>query len=196
MKIILASKSDRRKQLLRLLNFNFTTISADINESNYLKNVISPEKFCSKLASVKAHRISIDHPNSIVIGGDTIVVINNEILGKPKDKNNAFEMLTKLKDKKHAVLTGISIQCKAKNISHTFYDKTVVTFNNYSDEEIYYYINNFHPFDKAGSYGIQDWSSIFVKKIDGCFYNVVGFPISKFYTNFKELGLNKLIKTF
>ena len=189
MKIILASKSDRRKQLLSSLNLNFTTISADINESRYLKNNMSPEKFCSKLAYIKAHKISTDNPNSIVIGGDTIVVINNEILGKPKDKKNAFEMLTKLRAKKHLVLTAISIQCKEKNISHTFHDKTVVTFNNYTNKEIHYYINNFHPFDKAGSYGIQDRSSIFVKKIDGCFYNVVGFPISKFYANFKELGL-------
>jgi len=191
MKIILASKSERRKQLLNLLNLNFITISADIDESKYVNDNIKPEELCKKLAYLKAKKISIDNPDSIVIGGDTIVVINNEILGKPTDKNNAFEMLTKLKGNKHSVITGISIQCKNEKISHTFYEKTIVTFNDYTNNDISYYINNFHPFDKAGSYGIQDWSSIFVKNINGCFYNVVGLPISTFYENFKKLGLNK-----
>ena len=90
--------------------------------------------------------------------------------------------------------TGISLIQKDKVI--TFSEVTDVTFRNLSEFEIHYYIENYNPLDKAGSYGIQDWSSIFVKKIEGCFYNVVGFPISKFYFNFKKLELNKFIKTF
>ena len=189
MKIILASKSPRRIQLLKLLNFNFIVCKSNLDESKFGNNN-DPQKFCQELAFLKANEISNKYPEDIVIGGDTIVVINNKILGKPIDKNDAFSILKKLNNKTHFVLTGVSIQCKKDNISHSFYEQTKVTFNKISDDDIKYYIKNYNPFDKAGSYGIQDWSSIFVKKINGCFYNVIGFPISKFYIEFNKLNLN------
>ena len=116
MKIILASESKRRKKLLNLLNLNFTVTAANIDESKYLNNTLNPKELCSKLAYLKANKISANNTNKIIIGGDTIVVIDNEILGKPKDQNDAFKMLNKLNNKKHSVITGISIQCKKEGI--------------------------------------------------------------------------------
>ena len=196
MKIILASESKRRKDLLKLLNFDFITIAANIDESKIFNLNLKPEEACTELAFLKAKKVSLKNNDKIVIGGDTIVVVGNEVLGKPSDKVSAFKMLNKLSNKTHEVITGISIQYKNKDIVSNFHEKTYVTFNKLNNDDINYYINNNHPYDKAGSYGIQDWSSIFVKKIEGCFYNVVGFPISKFYFNFKKLELNKFIKTF
>ena len=192
MKIILASESKRRKQLLKLLNFNFEICPSNLDESKLTKND-NPQHFCQKLAFLKANKISKQYTNDIIIGGDTIVVLNNEILGKPIDIDEAFTILKKLNNKTHSVFTGVSIQCKNQNISHSFYEKTNVTFNKLNDDDFKHYIKNYKPFDKAGSYGIQDWSAIFVKKINGCFYNVVGFPISKFHKEFKKLDLYKLI---
>ena len=102
-------------------------------------------------------------------------------------------MLNKLSGQTHSVYTGISIQCINKKILKTFYEKTKVTFYQLSKKEIHYYISKYNPYDKAGSYGIQDMSSIFVDKIDGCFYNVVGLPISKFFKELKKLDIIKFL---
>ena len=193
MNLVLASESKRRQQLLKLLNINFKVSPSNIDESKIIKNNYNPNLLCEKLAYLKAQKVKHLYPNDIIIGGDTIVVIKNEILGKPTSKDNAFKMLKKLNNRTHSVITGVSIQCKLKNISHTFHEITNVTFKKITKQDIEYYIEKCQPYDKAGSYGIQDWSAIFVKKIDGCFYNVVGFPISKFHYEFKKLGLYKLI---
>ena len=179
MDIILASKSPRRKQLLSILGLKFEVISSDFDESDVVFN-ISPQEFCESLAYNKAKVVADKFPNKLVIGADTIVFCDNKIYPKPKNNNIASFFLNELSNKTHHVYTGISLIMNGK--AHTFHECTAVTFKKISKNEIEYYINNFCPIDKAGAYGIQDWSSIFVKKIEGCYFNVVGFPISKFYT--------------
>ncbi|MAV59385.1 MAG: septum formation protein Maf [Candidatus Marinimicrobia bacterium] len=193
MNIILASKSQRRKDLLKMIDIPFKSYASNIDESIISSKYPKPIDLCRKLAILKAKKISQKFKSDLVIGGDTIVAINNEILGKPKNKFEAHQMLDKLSGQTHLVFTGISIQCIDKKILKTFYEKTKVTFNNLSKRDINYYISNCNPYDKAGGYGIQDMSSIFVDKIDGCFYNVVGLPISKFYKELKKLDIIKFM---
>ena len=128
----------------------------------------------------------------IVIGADTIVYLNGEILGKPKNKEESFNMLNKLSGNTHKVITGVSIAFNEINILRTFSDTTRVTVRTIPAEDIQYYIDNYSTLDKSGSYGIQDWFSVWIKKIDGCYYNVMGLPISKFYKNY--ILVKKLIK--
>ena len=172
-----------------MIGFKFKTCAPNIDESALLNQDLSPIKLCEGLASLKAKKISSKFNNDIIISGDTIVSIDNDILGKPQNNSEAYKMLDKLNNKTHTVFTGISIQCQNKKIIHTFHESTRVTFNKISQDDIMFYIDNFDPYDKAGSYAIQDWSSIFVKKINGCFYNVVGFPLSKFFREFNKLEL-------
>ena len=195
MNIILASQSPRRKKLLNKLNLKFKVVSSSIDENKVNINLRMPSKYCIKLAELKCSDISNMHKNKLVIGADTIVYYDYKIIEKPKNKLDAFNQLKLLSNKTHLVYTGVSIQIKETNLLYNFFDKTYVTFHKLSNNEINYYINNYSPYDKSGSYGIQDWSFRFVKKINGCFNNVIGFPLSKFYkltTNDKVL--NNILK--
>ncbi|MAJ43251.1 MAG: septum formation protein Maf [Candidatus Marinimicrobia bacterium] len=185
MKLILASKSPRRRYLLEIIGLNFSVVPSDYNESkiSYRKN---PKDFCMELAFNKANKIAGNYKNKIIIGADTIVVLNDELFPKPKDKNEAKSFLLKLSNKTHQVYTGISIIKNNKSI--VFNESTHVTFKKLSNFEINHYVNNYDTLDKAGAYGIQDWSSIFVEKINGCYFNVVGFPLTKFYSKLKEFS--------
>ena len=174
--IILASNSPRRKSLLELIDFKFDVISSSVHEDFDID--LKPTDFAQHYAKLKALDVAKSNPNSLVIGADTIVVLDDEIIGKPIDENDSKSMLRKLSGRTHTVVTGVSLIWQEKNIEDTFFEKTKVTFLNLTDEQIQYYINNYQPFDKAGSYGIQDWFAVCVKKIDGCFYNVMGFPLS------------------
>ena len=131
--------------------------------------------------------------DDIIIGADTIVCIDNKILGKPKDKKDSVKMLKKLSGNTHKVITGVSIACYKENIFKTFSETTKVVVKNIPMNQITYYVNNFKTLDKAGSYGIQDFFSVWIEKINGCYYNVMGLPISKFYYNY-NLIKNKLLK--
>ena len=181
MKIILASKSKRRKDLLNKLNLNFEIVDSCFDESSVLVDHTNPEEYCLHLACKKAQIVSQKFPFDLIIGADTIVYHNKIILGKPKDKNDARHQLESLSDNEHIVFTGVNILNKKSKINESFVDSTIVKFNQLNKKDILFYIDNYKPFDKAGSYGIQNWSSIFVDKIDGCYYNVVGFPLPKFY---------------
>jgi len=181
MDIILASQSPRRKKLLNKLNLKFKVLSSSINENKVKANFKIPSKYCMKLAHLKCADIANKYENKLIIGADTIVYCDNKIIEKPQNKLEAFKQLKLLSNRTHLVYTGVSIQIKKINYLYNFFDKTYVTFHNLNDNEINYYINNYSPYDKSGSYGIQDWSFTFVKKINGCFDNVVGFPLSKFY---------------
>jgi septum formation protein len=190
MKIILASKSPQRKEILKMLNINFKIIKSEFNEKN-IKD-INPIDFCMNSAIGKAIHVSSEYPQSYIIGADTVVCYNKKILGKPNNRSQAIEYLQLLNNSHHEVYTGVSIVNKDKSIKKKFYEKTIVTFNNVNQKDIKFYIDKYKPYDKAGSYGIQEWSSIFIKKINGCFYNVVGFPLPKFYKLFaEELHINK-----
>ena len=191
MQFILASQSPRRKILLEKLNIDFKIIAPNIKEKNIKVEYESPSKYCIKLANEKCKSISKLYTNHIVIGADTIVYLNNKIFNKPKNKLDAINQLTSLSNNTHVVYTGVSIISVNKNIDLCFYDKTYVTFNKLSKYDIEHYISLHNPMDKSGSYGIQDWSAVFVKKINGCYNNVIGFPLSKFY---KLCVQNKIIK--
>ncbi len=190
LKIILASKSSRRKHLLsRVLN-NFKVIDSKLDESKV--KIEKPSKYCKKLAQLKARKIAQNHSNDIIIGADTIVYFKKKILGKPKDYNEAFNMLKKLSGQTHTVYTGVSILSINQNLNVNFSEKTNVTFYEISDNQIDLYITNNNPYDKAGSYGIQDGSQLFVKSINGNYENVIGLPISKIYRYFIELKVINL----
>ena len=190
MNIILASKSPRRKELLKILIKNFRVVHPKYKEKIIQNN--NPVEFCKNSARAKAMSIVNKFPNYYIIGADTIIYFNDKILGKPKNKLQAQFYLKSLSNTTHEVYTGVFLINKKKNINRSFFDKTIVCFNKINDTEISFYINNYKPFDKAGGYGIQEWSSVFIKKINGCFYNVVGFPLPKFYKLFaKDLNLIK-----
>ena len=191
MKFILASSSPRRQELLLRLQTPFDIILPDVDES-IIPPDGSPKTYCTALAELKANDISQHYPNNLVIGSDTIVVLDDQIMGKPDDKSQAQKMLETLSGKTHHVYTGVCLKWADKNIHHLFAEITMVTFRELSEADINHYIESCPPYDKAGSYGIQDWSAVFVQEIKGCYDNVVGFPISRFYQELKKLGINLL----
>jgi len=180
--IILASGSPRRKQLLEQIDFSFQVVPSQVNEDFSIG--LNPPDFVEHYAKAKALDVAGGYPDQFVVGADTVVVFDGNILGKPKDRDDSFRMLSLLSNQTHSVYTGVSIQCLSSGVDDTFHGKTNVTFNTLSDNDIFNYIDTYEPFDKAGSYGIQDWFSVCVDRIDGCFYNVMGFPLSLFYRHF------------
>lgn len=181
MKFILASKSIRRKEILNKINLDFKVFNSQLIEKNITNNYKNKSAYCKSLAVMKSQIVSKKFPNHYVIGADTIVVLNNKILNKPLDKKEAINHLNLLSNNKHIVYTGVSLINLSQNINKTFIEKTIVYFNKLNNNEINNYVTKFKPYDKAGGYAIQEYSNVFVKKINGCFYNVVGFPLPKFY---------------
>ncbi|SVD08958.1 uncharacterized protein METZ01_LOCUS361812 [marine metagenome] len=189
--MILASSSPRRKALLQRLDYPFDIILPDVDES-ILALGGNPEKYCITLAEMKTKNISQKYPKALVIGADTIVVLGGQILNKPDDRIQAENMLSMLSGQTHQVYTGVCLKKMENNIHHTFSEITMVTFRTLDQQDILHYIETFSPYDKAGSYGIQDWSAVYVKNIQGCYDNVVGFPLSRFYYELKKIGINLL----
>ena len=192
MNIILASQSPRRKKLLEEINLRFDVVTSCFDENKVTLLNKAPHRYCIKLAEHKCKSVSKDHSNSLVIGADTIVYHNKKILNKPKNKNEAIRHLNALSNSTHTVYTGVYAHIESSNINLVFYDKSYVTFNKLNNRDINYYIDHFKPYDKAGSYGIQGWSSLFVKNIQGCYDNIVGFPISRIHEELKKLDINLL----
>lgn len=172
--IILASQSPRRKQLLEGIGINFITRPLDIDEQFPTK--LKREEIAIFLAKAKADEARKNAAaNEIFITADTIVWLNNQVLNKPADENEARRMLHQLSGKMHEVITAVSITSTKKSIN--FYSIAEVFFKHLSIEEINYYIEKFKPFDKAGAYGVQEWIGyVAVEKINGSFYNVMGLP--------------------
>ena len=175
--IILASKSPRRQQFLKDLDVDFTVETKDIEEI-YPKELKGVE-ITDFLANLKSKAFANLLDNDILITSDTIVWLEEKALGKPKNENDAFLMLKSLSGREHEVITSVSI--KTNHFQKIISDITTVSFKELTDKEIMYYIKNFKPFDKAGSYGIQDWFSSQVKSINGCYYNVMGLPLSELF---------------
>ncbi len=173
-KIILASGSPRRKELLAYIVPEYDVFPADIDESVPVE--ISPENCAELLAVKKAAYVSEKFPESVVIGCDTVVISDGEILGKPKDPADAERMLKMLSGKVHTVITGVCIFCGDRRES--FSCRTEVEFYPITEKEIAEYISTGEPMDKAGAYGIQGKGCVFVKAINGDFFNVVGLPVS------------------
>ena len=183
--LILASGSPRRKQLLEQIGLEFSVLPSDVIEDFSLP--LPPEAFTEHWAREKAKNVAEKHPDSLVVGADTIVILKNKILGKPSSKKEGTEMLSKRSGQTHTVITGVCLELKDQKICETFSEETRVTFQHLSENEIQDYIEIYSPLDKAGSYGIQDWFSVCVKKVNGCYYNVVGFPLSAFYQKYKAI---------
>jgi len=182
-KILLASKSPRRQELLKGLGISFEIVVVNCDETypNHLKN----EKITDFISETKAKSYSELKKNEILITADTLVALGDQILGKPKDEAHAFEMIKSLSQNTHQVYTSVSIKSTDQLI--TISDKTEVSFDFISDDEIYYYIENYQPMDKAGAYGIQEWLGFAkVSKINGCYYNVMGLPLNKLYHTLKD----------
>jgi septum formation protein len=173
--IILASGSPRRKELLEQVKLTFEIMVSDIEEVMNEKD--KPSDIVQSLAQQKARDVFAKHKDCVVIGADTIVAIGDNRLGKPRNKEEAEEMLQMLSAKTHSVFTGVAIETLEH--STTFYEETKVTFWNLTKEDIDTYIKSGEPFDKAGAYGIQGFGATLVKKIDGDYFNVVGLPISR-----------------
>lgn len=189
--IILASASPRRKQILEMMGILFETIIPEsIDENKYLdKNDLN--RSIQKLALMKAEEIAKNHPRALVLGADTIVLKDHIILGKPANREDAFATLKFLSNSSHTVMTGVALRCIDENYSRTAVDCTDVYFRNISDYEINQYLSVDEYKDKAGSYAIQGHGMIFIEKISGCYYNVVGLPITSTINIFNDFIARK-----
>jgi septum formation protein len=175
-KYILASQSPRRRQLLEWAEIDFEVIVSNTDES--FPPHLTPEDAAVHIARQKAEAVSAAvKDNRVVIAADTIVVLNNEIIGKPKDRIDALHILTKLSGNIHQVITGVAI---TNGIEHFFADTTEVEFHPLTPQQIEFYVDKYQPYDKAGAYAIQEWIGVVgIKRIDGDFYNVMGLPVSR-----------------
>ncbi|WP_027129346.1 nucleoside triphosphate pyrophosphatase [Fusobacterium perfoetens] len=185
--MILASNSPRRKEILENFGFNLKIITKNIEEISDKKNITDK---IMDIANKKVLAVAKDYPNEYVVGSDTVVVIDNEILGKPKNENEIYTMLKKLSNREHEVITSFSLVNISKNLSISDFEISKVQFKNISDEEIKWYIDTKEPFDKAGAYGIQGKGSYFVEKIQGDFFSIMGFPIGKFVRTLNKIGIS------
>jgi len=183
--IVLASTSPRRQNLLKQLGLNFMVHPSGIEEN--LSQASSPEEYVLTLSRKKAIEVAKNYNDALIISADTIVVLDGEIINKPKDPDEARQMLKKLSGKTHKVYTGFTILDTKTSKIYSDFEVTDVKFRELEDDEIEQYIATGSPFDKAGAYGIQDdYGAVFVERINGCFYNVVGFPLTKFYLAMKK----------
>ncbi len=198
MNIILASASPRRAELFRQMNLTFIIDPSDVDENGH--DGLSPKKLVKRLASLKGEDVASRHKNALVVAADTIVCLDQQILGKPANAEDASDMLNRLSGRSHFVHSGVWVafvnDAGAIEISFSFSDRTKVTFSPLSQSEIDSYVSGGSPLDKAGAYGIQDdYGALFVKKISGDYYNVVGFPMNSFYQNLRAVmpGIHQTI---
>lgn len=184
--IVLASRSPRRRKLLKILKLKFRSISVDVDES-LIENEI-PIDTVLRLSKIKLNKAKEKVKSGIIITADTIVVLDGIIINKPKDEKDAERILKKLSGRTHLVYTGFAIYNNFNNKSIFDYETTEVTFRKLEHKEILDYIKSGSPMDKAGAYGIQDdFGAVFIEKIHGCYYNVVGLPLHKLYKRLKEI---------
>ena len=182
--IILASKSPRRQELLKLLGIDFRVVLKEVDES--FPDGLSPVETALYISEKKVHAFDESITNEIVITADTIVVIDGMILGKPENEEHAFEILSTLSGSKHEVITAVSL-LKDHTVS-SFYETSEVYFKVLSPEQIRYYISTGQPMDKAGAYGIQEWIGLIaIEKINGSYTNVVGLPTHRLYEELLKL---------
>jgi septum formation protein len=188
-KYILASQSPRRKQLLEWAEVDFEIIIKPTDES--YPPGISPQEVAVHIAEQKAKAVLEDTPDDrTVIAADTIVVLNKEIIGKPKDRNEAISILSRLNGKQHQVITGVVLKNKQKEVS--FSEVTDVEFYCLAPAQIEYYVDHYKPYDKAGAYAIQEWIGVVgIKGIKGDFYNVVGLPVSRLVQVLKQFEIQE-----
>lgn len=187
-KLILASASPRRKDILNTIGLKPAIAVADIDETP--RKDEDPKAYVQRLAYEKVMEVACEEQDKLIIGGDTIVVLDDEILQKPENKDDATQMLQKLRNRRHEVLTGISIYNMSTDESYTDVAITEVEMIDYSDAMIQAYIATGEPMDKAGSYGIQGIGAVLVKEVIGDYNTVVGLPVSTLMEGFKELNID------
>lgn len=187
--LILASRSPRRKLLLKQIGLSFSVRPSRVQESFFEHE--SPAANAKRIALEKAKEVAARTTLGIVIGADTIVVLDGHILGKPRTKKEAKKILRRLSGREHLVYTAFALVDGRSGISAVDVEKTKVKFRKLDAEEIEKYVATGSPMDKAGAYGIQDdHGAVFVEKVNGCFYNVMGFPLTRFYMALNEFVLN------
>lgn len=182
--LILASASPRRAELLRNAAIPFTVDPAHVPETPLPEE--SPLDYARRLARDKARAVFARHPEDIVLGADTIVVVSGHLLEKPADAEDATRMLSLLSGRHHQVITGVSVV--APGFERTEAEMTQVFFDDMTDEEIADYVRSGEPMDKAGAYGIQGIASRWIGRVEGCYFNVVGLPVARVYRLLKEAG--------
>ncbi|MFY0627270.1 MAG: septum formation protein Maf [Reichenbachiella sp.] len=182
-RLILATNSERRQQLMRDAGYVFDIQTLDIDES--FDEGMAGHKVAEHLSIIKNHAYRSRFESEIILTADTVVLANNEILGKPENEDDAFKMIQKLTKASHEVVSGVTISTDQKSIS--FSDRVEVEFESLTEKEIRFYIEQYKPFDKAGAYGIQEWiGMIGIKRINGSFYTVMGLPIHEVYKCMKN----------
>ena len=185
-KIILASTSPRRKQILDMMGVKYEAVSPNYEEDNSIN--LSPKETVMLFAREKAKSVAQKN-NGIVIGSDCIISFNDKKIGKPKDKEDAFNTLKMLSGKTHQVITGVALIDTETGNEIKDFEVTDVKFKDLTDEEIKKYIETGELLDRSGSYAIQGYASVFVEKINGCYYNVMGLPVNKVFSGLKKLGI-------
>jgi septum formation protein len=186
-KLILASASPRRAEILRSVGWPFEALPAHIDESH--EEGEKAGAYVERIALAKAEAAATHSPGSMVLGADTVVVIEDQILGKPRDEGDANRMLRVLNGRRHQVLTGVALVNDATGQSRVAHEVTDVTFAEMSEEEINWYVSTSEPMDKAGAYAIQGHGALFIKEIRGDYFNVVGLPVRLLYTLVSEVRL-------
>ncbi len=176
-RVLLASESPRRRELLMKTGFTFMSKGSIIDET--LDSSLSVYEAVEQVALKKAQVMLERYEDELIVGADTVVYIDGEVLGKPRDEEDAYEMLKKLSGKTHEVITGVAI-CDGGSV-HTFHEVTKVKFYELRDEQLKAYVKTREPYDKAGAYGIQEHGALMVENIEGDYYNIVGLPIAKLY---------------
>lgn len=185
MKVVLASSSPRRHELLRLIGVEHDVIPADVDESHAPGE--KPDAHAERLARTKAEAVAANRPQSLVIGADTIVVVDERILGKPRDVADAARMLRLLSNRTHVVMTAVAVSLAGRTLS--LVEKVTVTFRELSDDEIARYIATGEPMDKAGAYGIQGYGATIVRRIEGDYFAVMGLSLVRLVELMAELGV-------
>ena len=187
MRLILASASPRRLELLARLGVPFETVQLEYEEQHHPEE--DPEATCRRLAHGKAMQVARRFPGDLVVGADTIVILGGQVMGKPVSIDDARRMLQALSGQTHLVKTAVALVCIDPGHHSEFVETTEVTFNRLEEDDIERYLSLDPPLDKAGAYGIQDWSGVFVQQVVGCYHNVVGFPLAQFHRHLKDNGL-------
>lgn len=185
--IVLASASPRRQELLANLGLHFEVKISDVDES--LDEQIPPAQQVEQLAERKARAVAAQLKQGLVIGADTLVTLNNQVLGKPKDRQEAIEMIKQLQGRSHEVYTGLAVIDAATDKAVITHQATAVRFKSLTMEQIERYVDTGEPYDKAGAYAVQGKASVFIDSIRGCYFNVVGLPVAKLADVLKVFGV-------
>jgi len=187
--LVLASTSPRRRQLLAMLGTRFELETPTVDESAF-DDAVSPDRLVMRLAEAKARDVAARRPHDVVVGADTVVVLDGQIMGKPGDREEARRMLTRLSGRTHQVWTGIAVVHLAAGRAAVEAERTDVTFRSLSADEVDRYVQLGEGMDKAGAYAVQGVGAVFVERLEGCYYNVVGLPLARLHRMLQGFGLS------